>query len=76
MSPPKFIEIDGRRFLWRELLQRRREQLAAAAKCEQPVLFEMKEDSRPASARTAAGRYAEPTLFAFVEREHESGGAS
>src|SRR5437764_14550877 len=47
MPAPKFIEIDGNRFLWRELLQRRREQVAAAAKVEQPVLFEMKEDSRP-----------------------------
>jgi hypothetical protein len=34
----QFIDIDGKRFLWRGLLQRRREQLAAAAKLEQPVL--------------------------------------
>jgi hypothetical protein len=50
-------------------LQRRREQVAAAAKIEQPVLFEMKEDNRLPSERTAAGRYAEPSLFAFIERE-------
>jgi hypothetical protein len=24
MAAPKFIDIDGKRFLWRELLQRRR----------------------------------------------------
>ena len=65
MPSPKFIEIDGKRFVWRQLLQRRREQLAAA-KIEQPVLFEMKEDTRPASERTAAGRYSEPSLFAFI----------
>jgi hypothetical protein len=29
----------------------------------------MKEDSRPASERTTAGRYTEPSLFAFIERE-------
>jgi hypothetical protein len=69
MPAPKFIEIDGKRFLWRDLVQRRREQVAAAAKVEQPVLFEMKEDSRPASERTAAGRYSEPSLLAFIERE-------
>jgi hypothetical protein len=44
LSAPKFIDIDGKRFVWRELLQRRREQLAAAARVEQPALFEMKED--------------------------------
>jgi hypothetical protein len=62
MPAPKFIDIDDKRFLWRELLQRRREQLAAA-QVEQPVLFEMKEDSRPTPERTAAGRYSEPSLF-------------
>jgi hypothetical protein len=69
MPAPKFVDIDGKRFVWRELLQRRREQVAAAAKVEQPVLFEMKEDSRPAAERTAAGRHTEPSLFAFIEQE-------
>jgi hypothetical protein len=68
MPAPKFIDIDGKRFLWRELLQRRRAQVAAVARVEQPALFELKEDSRPASERTAAGRYAEPSLFAFIEQ--------
>jgi len=47
MPAPKFIDIDGKRFVWRELLQRHREQIAAAARVEQPALFELKEDSRP-----------------------------
>jgi hypothetical protein len=63
MAALKFIDINGKRFLWRELLHRRREQVAAAAKAEQPVLFEMKQDCRPASERTAAGRYSQPNLF-------------
>jgi hypothetical protein len=67
MAAPKFIDIDGRRFLWRELLRLRREQLAAAAKVEQLALFELKADCRPASERTAAGRYSEPSLFAVLE---------
>ena len=29
MPAPKFIDIDGKRFLWRDLMQRRREQVAA-----------------------------------------------
>ena len=41
MAPPKFIEIDGKRFVWRDLLQRRREQLMAATRTEQPALFEL-----------------------------------
>ena len=69
MPAPKFIDIDGKRFLWRELLQLRREQLAAAARVEQPFLFEMKEDCRPVPERTAAGRYSEPSLFSLPERE-------
>jgi hypothetical protein len=39
------------------------------AKIEQPVLFELKEDCRPVSERTAAGRYREPSLFSLAERE-------
>ena len=69
MASPKFIEIEGKRFLWRELLQRRRDQLAAAEKTEQPALFELKEDCRPIPERTAAGRYREPGLFSLSERD-------
>jgi hypothetical protein len=42
---------------------------AEAAGVEQAALFELKEDCRPIPERTAAGRYSEPNLFAFVERE-------
>jgi hypothetical protein len=64
MSIPRFIDIDGRRYLWRDVLQRRREQLAAMAKAAQPALFAMRDDCRPAAHRTAGGRYLEPSLFA------------
>ena len=67
MASPKFIEIDGKRFLWRDLLQRRREQRMAAS-TEQPALFELKEDCRPISERTIAGRYREPSLFSLTGR--------
>jgi hypothetical protein len=69
MALPKFIDIDGSRFVWRELVRLRREQVAAAAKIEQPALFELKADCRPASERTAAGRYSEPSLFSPTGRE-------
>jgi hypothetical protein len=64
---PTFIEIDGKRLVWRELVQRRREQLKAATKAVQPALFELKDDTRPACERTAARRYQEPTLFTLLE---------
>jgi hypothetical protein len=69
MPLPKFIEIDGKRHLWRDVLQRRREQLLACAKAEQPPLFELKEDRRPEADRTAAGRYLEPSLFTVIDGE-------
>jgi hypothetical protein len=48
MPLPRFIEIDGRRYLWRDLVALRRAQATPAA--EQPALFAMREDHRPASA--------------------------
>jgi len=58
----KFIVIDGKRYLWREILQLRREQRKTARQ-PQMTMFELREDSRPASQRTAEGRFSEPTLF-------------
>jgi hypothetical protein len=66
MSAPPFIEIDGKRLLWRDLIRLRREQRRAAAAPEQPALFELREDRRPAGERTAAGRYLEPSLFTLL----------
>ena len=62
MARLKFIEIDGKRYPWRDILQLRREQKKAQARGEQPTLFELKEDRRPAAERSAAGRYREPPL--------------
>jgi hypothetical protein len=58
----RFVEIDGKRYAWKDILQKRREQLRQSRQ-PQPTLFELKDDARPASERTAAGRYSEPTLF-------------
>ena len=69
MGNPRFIEIDGKRHLWRDVLELRREQKQACANAVQPALFELREDRRPPADRTAAGRYLEPTLFSIPERE-------
>jgi hypothetical protein len=69
MTGPRFIEIEGKRILWRDLLKLRREQKQAYANARQPALFELIEDRRPPAERTAAGRYLEPTLFALPVRE-------
>ena len=63
MTRMKHIEIDGKRYLWRDVLQLRREQKKALARVQQPALFELKDDRRPEADRTAAGRYREPSLF-------------
>lgn len=60
----RYIEIDGKRYLWRDILQLRREQRKAFRQSQQPALFELKIDCRPVAERTAAGRYLEPSLFA------------
>ena len=57
-----FIVIDGKRYAWRDILKLRREQRKAARQT-QLALFELKDDRRPATQRTADGRYTEPTLF-------------
>ena len=58
----RYVTIGGVCLLWRDVLKARREQLEAERR-PQPTLFELKEDARPPSQRTAAGRYLEPTLF-------------
>jgi hypothetical protein len=64
---PRFIDIDGKRYLWRDLVRLRLEQRAAARRGEQPALFELHEDCRPAADRTAAGRYLEPSLLTLTD---------
>jgi hypothetical protein len=59
----KYIEIDGQRYLWRDVLQLRREQKKAFARAQQFTLFELKDDRRAEAERTVAGRYREPSLF-------------
>jgi len=63
MSGFRYIEIDGKRHLWRDILELRREQKKAHTRALQPTLFELRDDAKPATQRTAAGRYLEPTLF-------------
>ncbi|MGD0142026.1 MAG: hypothetical protein ABSC92_02595 [Rhizomicrobium sp.] len=63
MTAPRFIVIDGKRHLWRDILKLRKEQVQAAANAKQPALFVLVDDSRPRAERTAAGRYNEPSLF-------------
>jgi hypothetical protein len=66
MALPRFIEIDGRRYLWRDLVALRRAQATPAE--QQPTLFTLREDHRPAGERNAAERYREPSLFTVTER--------
>ena len=58
----RYVEIDGTRYLWKEILRLRREQKELEPE-RQLTLFDLKEDRRPASQSSADGRYLEPTLF-------------
>jgi hypothetical protein len=67
VSRRRFITIDGKRYLWRDLLALYRAQ--AKPITPQPTLFAMHDDRRPRSERNDAGRYREPGLFAGPERD-------
>jgi hypothetical protein len=75
MSAPRFIEIracpglrsGGKRYLWRDIVRLWQEQRRAASKAQQPALFELRDDCRPATDRSAAGRYREPSLFSVID---------
>jgi hypothetical protein len=59
----KYIEIDGKRYVWKDIVRLRRQQTGAAREKQQPTLFELRRDCRPVSQQTVRGRYEEPTLF-------------
>ena len=61
---PRHILIDGTPYQWSELVRLRREQIAACkARAQQPALFALKHDARPATERKAADRYRQASLF-------------
>ncbi len=62
MARNRFIIIEGKPYLWRDILELRREQ-AKIEVTQQPALFELKQDHRPAAVRKADDRYKEPGLF-------------
>jgi hypothetical protein len=67
MTRAPFIVIDGKPYRWKDILDLRRAQLAAAEaeQGSQLALFAtLHDDRRSPAARTAAGRYLEPGLFA------------
>lgn len=70
MKAPDTIIVDGRGYSWKRLCELRQQQLEAwrTARPAQPVLFELRDDHRPVAERRADGRYAEPTLMAWLDR--------
>lgn len=58
------VTLDGKTYRWRDINRAYQEQRAEERKAKnQPTLFELQEDVRPKSQKTAAGRLREPTLF-------------
>jgi hypothetical protein len=70
MAKPDTLIVDGHAYSWQRLCELRRQQLEAwrLSQLEQPALFALKADCRPATERTAADRHREPTLFAVAVR--------
>jgi hypothetical protein len=71
MTRAPFIVIDGRLYRWKDILELRRAQLAAAgaAQASQLALFAtLHDDRRPPSERTASGRYLQPGLVRRIIR--------
>jgi hypothetical protein len=66
MARPRFIEIDGKRYLWRDLVRLYRDQAKKPAAV-QPTLFALQDDHRPPAARKAADRYRQPGLFGRLD---------
>jgi hypothetical protein len=67
MTRSPFIAIDGKLYCWKDILDLRHAQLAAAgaAQASQLALFgTLHDDRRPLAERSASGRYLEPSLFA------------
>ena len=64
MPLPRFIDLHGRRYLWRDLIALRRAQAVPIPA--QPTLFELRDDHRPPGERSAAERYREPSLFTLL----------
>ena len=65
MPLPKSVVIDGKRYAWRDLLEKRRQQRIPEPI--QPALFELKEDTRLEGERSVDGRYLEPSLFTLLD---------
>jgi hypothetical protein len=71
MAKPDTIIVEGHAYSWQRLCELRRQQLEAwrLSQPEQPALFTLKADCRPATERTVASRYQEPTLFAVLDQD-------
>jgi len=75
MPKPDIIIIDGHGYSWQQLCELRRQQLEAwrAEQARQLALFELKDDRRPATDRTAAGRYQEPSFLSLCKARSSDG---
>jgi len=69
MAKPDTLVVDGHAFSWQRLCELRRQQLEAwkAEQARQLALFELKTDRRPATERTAAGRYQQPSFLSLCK---------
>ena len=65
VAKPDTLVVDGHGFSWQRLCELRKQQLEAwrATQERQLVLFELKDDYRPAVERSPSGRYEAPSML-------------
>lgn len=64
MARIRFVELDGKKYAWKAVVEEYRQQAKAAKTPEQPMLFEsLHLDHKPLGERTAAERFEQPNLF-------------
>jgi hypothetical protein len=70
MDKPDILIVDGPAYSWQRLRELRRHQREAwrLSQLQQLMLFAVKDDSRPATEQTAAGRYQKSSLFTASPR--------
>lgn len=59
----RYVILDGGRYAMRDIHKLYQEQRDEERRQKQLTLFELKDDSRPATQKDAAGRYTEPLLI-------------
>jgi hypothetical protein len=63
----RYVWIDNKPYEWKEILRLRRQQIEAERRAQQPRLFELRDDLRPASQQTGVDAMRSPRCLMWTE---------